>query len=145
MWSQIQYSELTGSIGHFTLNSQLLLVNFYFIFSQFQINRARFSLVFPTYIQFCTQIVVIFLEPFQQPNFLADLEESAHILSSVLPTVFQVINNIPTSNIDKSFNLHQKSLNFRKISNDRATALLVYVVIEPTIYSSLRDYKNIKV
>ena len=52
------------------LKSQLILVNFYFVLAQFQIKIARFSMVFTTYVQFCTHIVVLyFLEPFQQPNF----------------------------------------------------------------------------
>ena len=38
-----------------TLKSHLLLINFIL----FQIKRTRFSLVFPTYVQFGTQIVVI--------------------------------------------------------------------------------------
>ena len=41
-----------------TLKSHFLLVNFYFFLPQFQIKRACFSLVFPTYLLFCTQIVV---------------------------------------------------------------------------------------
>ena len=59
------------------LKSHFLLVNFNFILAQFQIKRAHFSLVFPTYVQFCTQIVVPFLEPIQQPIFLAFLKKSA--------------------------------------------------------------------
>ena len=47
--------ELTNHI-----KSQLLPVNFYFVLDQFQIKRARFSLVFPTYVQFLTQIVVLY-------------------------------------------------------------------------------------
>ena len=53
-------SPWTGYRRHCTLKSQLLIVNFYFVFPQFQIKRARFSLVFPTYVQFCTQIVVLY-------------------------------------------------------------------------------------
>ena len=65
----------TGSIRHCTLKLFFLLVNFYFVLAQFQIKRACFSLVFPTYVQFCTQIVVLyFLEPFQKPIFLSDLK-----------------------------------------------------------------------
>ena len=40
------------------LKSQLLLVNFYFVLAQFQIKRARFSLVFTTYVQFCKKNLV---------------------------------------------------------------------------------------
>ena len=94
------------------LKSQFLLVNFYFVLARFQIKRALFSLVFPTYIKFCTQIVVLFLEPFQKPTFLSRLEKLAHIISSSLSTVFQVINNISTSTIEESFNIHQKKYQF---------------------------------
>ena len=59
---------LTGTRRHYTLKSHLLLVHLKQF--QFQIKRARFSLVFPTYVQFCTQVVVLyFLNPFQQPTF----------------------------------------------------------------------------
>ena len=70
---QIKYAPnvlVTGSRRYCTLNSQLILVHFYFVLPQFQIKRARFSLVYPSYVQFCTKIVVFyFLESFQQPTF----------------------------------------------------------------------------
>ena len=75
----------TGYRRHCTLKSQLLLVNFYFVLPQFHIKRAHFSFVFPTYVQFLTQIVVpYFLEPFQQSIVLAHLKSLAHMLSSSL-------------------------------------------------------------
>ena len=57
------------------LKSYLLLVHLYFILSQFQIKIARLSLVFPTYVQFCTKISVLqFFRAFSAAIFLADLE-----------------------------------------------------------------------
>ena len=47
----------TGYRRHCTITSQFPLVKF---FAQFQMNGARFSLVFPTNIQFCTQILVFY-------------------------------------------------------------------------------------
>ena len=52
--------ETTGSRQYCTLRSQLILVNFYFVLSQFQIKRDHFSLAFTTYVQFCTQIVALY-------------------------------------------------------------------------------------
>ena len=76
------------------LKPHLLLVSFYFVLAQFQINKSRFSLVFPTYVQFCTKLLVLsFLEPFRQPTFLADLKKSVHMIIRSLSTVFQVTNN----------------------------------------------------
>ena len=48
---------MNGSRQHITLKSQLLLVKFHFVSSQFQINSDHFYLLFPTYVQFFTQIV----------------------------------------------------------------------------------------
>ena len=63
---------MTGSRQHFTLKPHFLLVDFYFILGQFQIERAWFPLVFLTHVQICTQIVVPnFLIPIKQPMFLA--------------------------------------------------------------------------
>ena len=90
------------------LKPHLLLVSFYFVLAQFHINKSRFSLVFPTYVQFCTKLLVLsFLEPFRKPTFLADLKKLSHILSSSLSAVFQVTNNQSISKIDKSFNIRQ--------------------------------------
>ena len=58
----------TESRQHFTLKSHLLIVNFYFVLSQFHIKRDHFSLVFPTYVQFCTEVVVICLD-FSAANY----------------------------------------------------------------------------
>ena len=56
--------------------------------------RDRFSLVFPTHVQFCTQIVVpYFLEPFNQPTFLGVNKKSPHMIIISLFTVLQVTNN----------------------------------------------------
>ena len=63
-------AHTTDSRQHFTLKSHLLLVNFYFVLSQFHITRAHFSLVFPTYFQFCTKIVVLFLD-FSAANYFS--------------------------------------------------------------------------
>ena len=51
------------------LNSQLLLINFYFVLHQFRMNRARFSFVLPTYVQFCTQIVVLSFRAYSAANY----------------------------------------------------------------------------
>ena len=42
------------------MKSQFLLVNFHFFKPQYQINRARFHFVFNPYVQFGTQIVVLY-------------------------------------------------------------------------------------
>ena len=49
-----------GYIWHSTLKSQFLLVKFYLSSARFCFERDSFSLVFPTYAQFLTQIVVLF-------------------------------------------------------------------------------------
>ena len=87
----------------------MLLDNFYLFLPQFQIKTAHFSLVFPTYVQLCTQFIVICLEPFQKPTYLVHLKNSAQMLSSSMFTVFQVTNNWSPSMMDKSFKLHQKT------------------------------------
>ena len=60
------------------LKSHLLLVNFYFVLAKFHIKRAHFPFVFPTQVQFLTQIIVIIFEPIQQPNVLSYLKTFAH-------------------------------------------------------------------
>ena len=50
---------LTGFRIHFTLKSQLILVDVLFL-AQWGLNGSRFSLVFPTYVQFCSPIVVLY-------------------------------------------------------------------------------------
>ena len=58
------------------LKSQLLLVNFYFVLAQFHIRRARFSLVFPTYVLFCTEMLVLYcFDTFKQPNVFSSPEK----------------------------------------------------------------------
>ena len=75
------------------LKLQLLLVNFYLVLAQLQINRAHFSLVFPTQGPFCTQIVVLHFLVLSAANFSAHLEKLDHMRSSSLYPVFQVTNN----------------------------------------------------
>ena len=58
-----KYPHMTGSRQHCTLKLNLLLVHLYFVLDQFQIKRSCFYLVFPTYVQYCTQIIVLLLEP----------------------------------------------------------------------------------
>ena len=100
-----------GSRRHCILKSQFLSVDFYFVLAQFHIKKARFSLVFSTYVQFSTKIVVIFL-PFHQITFFPQLKKSAHMLRSRLSTVFQVVNNRSTSTIDETFNLLRTKYHF---------------------------------
>ena len=104
------WTLLNSSRRYCTLKSQLLLDNFYLFLPQFQIKTAHFSLVFPTYVQLCTQFIVICLEPFQKPTYLVHLKNSAQMLSSSMFTVFQVTNNWSPSMMDKSFKLHQKKV-----------------------------------
>ena len=59
---------VTGSRQLCKLKSQLLIIHFLF-FPQFQITRVCYSLVFPTYFLLCTQIVVLFLDPFSSQFF----------------------------------------------------------------------------
>ena len=111
----------TSSRQHCTLKSQLLLVN---ISPQFNIKWAHFTLVFPTYVQFCMQIVVLyFFRAFSSANFRADLEKSAHMLRIILPTVFQVIKNLLTLTINKSFNIRLTKSQF---SNNHQTSELPF-------------------
>ena len=57
-------------------------------------------MVFPTYVQFCTQIVVLYLlEPFKKLTFFAHLEKMSHILRINLSIVLQANNNRSTSMI----------------------------------------------
>ena len=103
----------TGSRRHFTLKSKLLQVNFYFVLAKFHIMKALFSLVFPTYVPFCTHLVVPYcFKPFQKPTFFALLEKSDHMISSSLSTVLQVTNNQLISTIYESFNLRQTKSRF---------------------------------
>ena len=118
----------TGSRRHCRLKSHLILVNFNFFKDQFQIKWARFSMVFPTYAQFCTKIVVLlFFKDFSAANFLAELKKLAHKNSSSLSTVFQFTNNWSNSTIDESFNIFRTkslfSINHQTIepSFDRST------------------------
>ena len=94
-------------------DSQLIIVNFYFVLPLFQIQRIRLSLVFLIYVQFCTIIAVPhFLEPFHQTFVLARLENSFRMLSSTLSTVFQVTKNQSTSTVHEIFNRYQTKSRF---------------------------------
>ena len=74
-------------------NSHLLQVNFYFVLSQFQIKIAKFSLVFPTYIIFCTQISVIrFFTPFSSQILSSPRKVSPYAPHQPVHC-FQVLNN----------------------------------------------------
>ena len=57
-------------------------------------------------------MVVLFLEPFQQSDFLSHLKNLAHMLRSSLSTVLKVTNNSSTSTFDGRFNILWKSLGF---------------------------------
>ena len=52
------------------VKSHLILVHHNFFSAQFHINIAYFALVSPTYVQFCTHIVVIKKKYIQRPMFL---------------------------------------------------------------------------
>ena len=68
----------------------MLQVNFCFVLAQFQIKKSCFSQIFPTCVQFCTQIVVFCFVPSQQPTLLYHLEMPFHVLSRILYTLSQV-------------------------------------------------------
>ena len=70
------------------LKSPFILVIFNFILPQFQIKRALFSWVFPTYAFFCTKIIVLSCA-FPAADFLDDLKKSSHMIISNLSAVFQ--------------------------------------------------------
>ena len=59
-----------GRIVKQQLKSQFLIVGFSFVLAQFHIKRAHFSLVFPTYFLFYTQIVVLFFCLFSSQLFI---------------------------------------------------------------------------
>ena len=104
--------------------SHLPLVNFYLISAKFQIKRARFSLVFPTCVQFCTQILLLCILDVFSSQFLDDLKKLAHIIISRLSVIFQVTKNLFTSNINERFNLRQKRLCFWIITKQSSYHLM---------------------
>ena len=110
--------------------SQLLLVHLYFFISQFHIKIARFSFVFPTYVQFCTKIVVLFF-PFQLPTFLARLENSSHMKASACPLFSKSIT------IDQPQRLAKDSISAKQSLNSR-------IIFELLSYCSigLRSNRN---
>ena len=61
--------QLAGFRLHCKIKSHFILV-YLFILYLFQINRARFPLVFTMYVQFWTKIVVLFLEDIQKSILL---------------------------------------------------------------------------
>ena len=75
------------------LKSHLIIVHFYFISDQFHINRSRFSLVFTTYVQFCTHNVVLFFA-YSTANFYL----SSKISPTCQSTAYQPLNKSSTSN-----------------------------------------------
>ena len=125
-YSMIYQTTYGGRRYKQKLKWQLLLVHLYFVWSQFQTKRARFSLVFLTYVQFCSQIIFRFLVSFFWPKYLSHLEKSAHIISGSLSTVFLFTYNRSTSRINRSFNIRKKNLNFR-ISFEQLSYLLVSI------------------
>ena len=86
------WTLLTSSIRYCTLNSQLLLVNFYFFYPNFRLRQIIFPWYFLPTFNFLHKLQY-FLEPFQQPTYLAHLKKSAQMLSSSLFTVLHVTNN----------------------------------------------------
>ena len=76
------------------LKSHLLLVDFHFVLAQFQIKRGRFSKLLPTYIQLCTQIVVLF-KAYSAANCFSSPKNISH-------TQQQPIQRFPS---------HQQSIN----------------------------------
>ena len=66
-----------------SLQSQLILVHFYFVPAPFLIERYCFSLVFHIYILFCTQNVVIFLMTFSEANVFNFTSKSRPTWSTV--------------------------------------------------------------
>ena len=74
--------------------------------AQFHIKRDCFSLVFPTFVQFSTQIVVLFLNSLFSSQIFQLAQKSWPTCSEeAFISFFQVTNNIATSAIYKSFNL----------------------------------------
>ena len=102
----------TGSEQQYTLNSQLLLVNFFGL-AQFQINKGCFYLIFTTYVLFCTQIAVLFIfraflaaKSFSSPQKFGPNSQQHPVHH------FQVTNNQSTSTINESFNIRFKKYQF---------------------------------
>ena len=107
---------------HFTLKSNFLLVNFYFVLAQFQIKIDFFPWYFLHTYFFVHKLQYFFLKPFQQTTFLDYLEKSAHVLIRSLSTVFQVANNRLTSTMNNRFNICRKKYLF--FNNHRNIELL---------------------
>ena len=116
----------TVSRPHCTLKSHLILVNFYFVSSQFQIKRAHFSLVFPTNVQFCTQIVVLY---FFKSLFSSQLFK---LTSKIWPTCS--ISAYPPFSKSRTINWPQRST---KASIYTGKSLYLRIITERSRYRSM--------
>ena len=120
-WGEWPY--LNDSRCQYTLKSQLILVNFYFVLPQFHIKRARFSWVFITQVQFCTQIVVLyFFRDFSEANVFSLSQKfgphAQHQTVHSFPVHQQLID---LNNWWKLQSLTKKYHFFKYSSNNQAT------------------------
>ena len=114
----------TGSRLHFTLKSNFLLVNL-FCFIPISDKETSFFLgIFYTRSILYKNCINLIFRAFSEANFLADIEELAHMLISSLSTIFQVTNNLLTSMIDENFNIRQTKSQF--LSNHQMIRLRLH-------------------
>ena len=118
----------TGSIQHYTLNSQLILVGFYFFRPYFIFRELVFPWHFLHTFYFLHKSQYFFT--FLAANFLARLKNLVHIIRISLSTVFQVTNKPSTSTIYRSFNLRQTKSRF-------------LIIVERSRYRSISLRSNI--
>ena len=101
---------VTNYRQHFTLKSHLLLVNFYPILYQFYIKSACFHLIFTTYIQFDTHVVVLYIfEHIKYPMLLAFLKKLVYMLISSQTSFTKFIRNQLIAKFDGSINHCRKN------------------------------------
>ena len=116
------------------LKSHLLLVDFHFVLAQFQIKRGRFSKLLPTYIQLCTQIVVLF-KAYSAANCFSSPKNISHTQQQPIQRFPSPPKLVDLNDGRKLQYTPNKVSIFESSLNDLPTIRLVLLVIYYIFYS----------
>ena len=125
---------------------QFLQVNFYFVLTQFEIERACFSQVFSTYVIFYAQIVLIyFLRAFLAANvFISSRKVVPHDQQRTLHRFKSHQQKIGLNDWQKLQSTPNKVSVFGSSLYNCNTIRSVYILILSTVYSLSSNHTKIK-
>ena len=114
----------TGTRGHCTLKSQLILVKFYFSLLNFRLRELVLPWYFLHTFYFVHKQQCFIFRDFSEDNLFSSPRKLAHMLISILSKVLQVNNKRSKSTINENFNLCRKKCLF--LNYHRKIELLFY-------------------